>query len=508
MAGTAVAKAREETDHQFVSKDFAGVNTQAARTAIAEQEFSWLENVMPVGYANLKAVPYQGSPVATIGGVNITYMKYVNLANIDYLACFTAGGAGYVVNLGSFAVTLIGAAGTFVGTVACSQWKNSELLIVASNNYWSWDTGAGLVVLGGTTSAPTAGSTIGTFAGSVWIGMGRTVSFSAPGSYTDVQSADAGGSFIISDETLHSNINSMVVANNFLYIVGDASFNVISDVRVVGGVTLFSNTNVSALIGSNLPLSVFPFYRSIAFATRYGFYVLNGATPQKISDHLDGIIPLIDYTNMVSGDVANIFGILCISFLFTYKDPLLGSRPLLAIFFNKKWFFASQGNTLTLIAGGFQSGTPALFGTDGANIWKLFSDTSSNISSTIQTALWPMKAPTNMKEPQKAGVEITTAAVTTSVNLSLDSDFGTAPITLTGSNVGYWVNNAGTSGAWINNATTQGQWVGSGFQIYQGDAEFKGRYVGYTMTTTAPAYAVNGFLMQYQMSTPWATRAS
>ena len=206
--------------------------------------------------------------------------------------------------------------------------------------------------------------------------------------------------------------------------------------------------------------------------------------------------------------MANIFNILCISFLFTYKDPMLGSRPLLAIFFNKKWFFASQGSALSIVTGGFQNGTPGLFGTDGSNIWKLFSDTSSNIATTIQTALWPMKSPTRMKEPQKAGVEITTAAVTTAVSLSLNSDFGVVPIALSSTNLGQWVNNAGTLGNWVNNAAVQGQWVASGFQIYQGDASFKGRYLGYTMTATAPGFAVNGFLMQYQISTPWATKAS
>lgn len=510
MPQKAPAHVREETDHEFVMKDFAGVNTQATRTAIAESDFSWLENVIPIGFANLKAVPYQGTPVATIAAVSINYLRYVNISNTDYLLCFTSGGSGHAVNLSTFVVTLIAAGGTFTGTVATAQWKNERTLIIASNNYWSWDPGGGLVALGGTTGAPSAGSTIATFAGRVWTSSGRTVTFSAPNSYQDFQTASSGGSFIITDETLHSNINQMITANNFLYIFGDASINVVSDVRLGTGApipTLFSNTNVSALIGSNLALSVFPYYRTIAFATKYGFYALYGATPQKISDNLDGVIPLIDFTKPVSGDVANIYNILCLSFLFNYRDPA-GARPLIALFFNKKWFFASQGSGLTLIGGGFQSGTPALFGTDGTNIWKLFSDTTSNISTTIQTALWPMKVPTRMKEAQKAGVEITTAAITTSVTLTLDSDFGTIPITLSSTNTGQWINGAGVLGNWINGAAVQGGWITSGFQIYQGDAEFKGRYVGYTMTATAPGYSVNGFLMQHQISTPWATKAS
>ena len=48
------ALSAEGLDQDFFTKDFAGVNTQAQRTAIDEKEFSWLENVMPVGYANLR----------------------------------------------------------------------------------------------------------------------------------------------------------------------------------------------------------------------------------------------------------------------------------------------------------------------------------------------------------------------------------------------------------------------------------------------------------------------
>lgn len=182
-------------------------------------------------------------------------------------------------------------------------------------------------------------------------------------------------------------------------------------------------------------------------------------------------------------------------------------RALLALHLNKKWFFASQGDNLTLVAGGFQGGTPALFGTDGTNFWRLFSDPNIEIRTRIQTALWPMKKPTSMKEAQKAGVEITTMAVPTSVTLTLDSDFGSIPATFFASNGLVWLNQVGNPIPWVNNVGTIIQWAASGLLIFQGDAEFKGRYLGYTMTSTSPGFAVNGFLNGYQLSTPWATKA-
>lgn len=559
----------------FPLKDFLGVNTQANRTAIAENQFAWLENVMPIGYANLRVVPYQGAPVATIAAVTINYWKYVNINNTDYLIVLTAGGAAYAVNLGTFAQTTIAVATTFTGTVAVAQWKNERVLFIAGNGYFDWDgttfttdsatftftgsisttvltvtvagaqplavgqvlSGAGgggvtagtyitaiLTGTGGvgtyrvsasqsvtsttitaTPTAPSAGSTIATFSGRVWIGNGRTVTFSAPGSYTDFQTVDAAGSFTITDETLHSQINAMFTANNFLYIFGDASINIVSNVQVTGSpaVTVFSNTNVSALIGSNLPASIFPFYRLIPFATRYGFYVLSGSTPEKISNDLDGIIPLIDFTKPVSGDVANIFGSLCMCFSFVYKDPVQGPRQLQAVFYNKKWFFTSQGNSLSLVTGGFQSGTPAIFGTDGTNIYQLFSDTASNITSMVQTALWPMKKPTVIKAVQKAGIEVTSPTTLVSITATVDTENSSNNLSFSAANVLEWTNNSGAVVTWQNNSGATVDWAVAGFQFFASDNEQVGRYYGMTLTSQSPGFIYNGIMSQYEESANW-----
>lgn len=555
----------------FPLKDFLGVNTQANRTAIAENQFSWLENVMPVGYANLRVVPFQGVPVQTIVGVTINYWKYVNVNLTDYLIVTTTAGGAYAINLSTYAKTTIAAASTFTGTVAVAQWKNERVLFIAGNGYFDWNgttfttdsatftftgsittnvmtvtvagsqplavgqgiSGAGVTsgaritavltgsggigtysvtsadvgseALTATPTAPAAGSTIATFAGRVWVGNGRTVTFSAPGSYTDFNTTDAAGSFTITDETLHSNINCLLTANNFLYIFGDSSVNMVSDVRVVGSpaVTVFSNVNVSALIGSNLPYSIFPFYRTIAFATRYGFYGMSGSTPQKLSDDLDGIIPLIDFTQTVSGDVANLFSILCGCFAFTYNDPIVGARKLLAIFFNKKWFFASQGNNLTIVAGGFQSGTPAIFGTDGSNIYKLFSDSASNIQSTVQTALWPMKKPTAIKNVEKGGVEVTSGGAPVTVSATMDTEINTLELNLSNTNTATWVNSSGATVTWTNSASAAVDWISSGFQFFASDSEQVGRYYGMTVVSNSPAFTYNGIMSQFEDGPNW-----
>lgn len=651
----------EDKKTDLAVKDFLGVNTQAGRTAIAENEFAWLENLMPVGYANLKAVPHQGVAVATMPASSVSYWKYINLSNTDYLAIFSADGAGRLLNLNSFAFTTIGAAATFTFPVACAQWENDTLLIVDAGNYYAWNgttllkngsvigvtvtapgsgysavatiafTGGGglgaaasaammlvatpglaapgtgyqvgdiLTLAGGTssvaaqlrvdtiggagditggsiytagsytvlpaspntptgghgtgcqltlntwgvesatvtnggtvpyTSAPTVtfsaatsaatgtadlivgpdgGQTIATFAGRVWIGNNRTVSYSAPASFIDFTTGSAGGSFIVTDETLHSNITAMLTANNFLYLFGTSSINVISDVRVTGtpAVTVFSNTNIEAIIGTDLPYSIFPYYRTIGFATRFGFYALLGATPQKISDALDGMYGLINFSNAVSADVARIHNILCMAFLFRYNDPAVnGGRALLAVYFNKKWFFSSQSDSLKLGICGFQGGVPSFFATDGVSIYKLFSDASRPVRTKIITPLWPMKEPTRTKQVLKGGVELTSGDVVTTIDMQVDTDTSSYPLQLTGDNLGQWANSAGVLDGWVNNAGTVGYWITTGFQIFQGDIEAYGRYVGYTITSSSPAYSIEGLLMQIERKANWATKAT
>jgi len=155
---------------------------------------------------------------------------------------------------------------------------------------------------------------IASFQGRVWIAQGRTVFYSAAGSYNDFVTVSA-GNLNLQDDTLHSKITALISANNFLYVFGDDSINVFSDVRVgTTGLTTFTNTNVSASVGSRRIEAIFPYFRSLLFMNDYGVYALVGATTTKLSDPLDGIFPLIDFTQPVSGGQVLLNNILCAAF--------------------------------------------------------------------------------------------------------------------------------------------------------------------------------------------------
>ena len=339
-------------------------------------------------------------------------------------------------------------------------------------------------------------SDVSSFQGRVWLSQGRTVFYSAAGQYNDFISISA-GNVQITDDTLHSNISALISANNFLYVFGDDSINVFSDVRVTTtGNTLFTNTNVSASTGSVYYDGIFPYFRSLLFINDYGIFALIGATVSKISDALDGVFPLIDFTQPVSGGQVLVNNILCAAFNVYYNDPAQGTRPIQLVFFDKKWFVTSQG-TLKHVTPVSTAKKLYLYGTGNTNLLSLYSDSTSNINTTIKSALWPMQDTIRTKQALKFALEAT-ANLAATFNVTVDSETNTSPVYVL-SNVIYWTNNSGVAISWTNNLSSIIQWTGgSGYQLYKSDAQQYGKYLGLTITSSSPSFTLNTMEMEYE----------
>ena len=639
-------------------KDFAGVNTQADRTAIKQSQFSWLENIIPIGPGNLACVPAPSGALASTVSTILSW-EYVNLNGNDRLIIFLTDGSAYQFDLVSTLVQ-IAPTSTFTGTPRASQWKNERALIIATNGYWSWD-GSSLVVLfnlvqgftitapgsgytsvpsigfsggggsgaaataiiglvavsisaagtgyavgdvlnltGGTsivqsqvqvtttgaggsvtavaiktagnytvmpanpvattggfgtgctltaiwglagitltnagtgytstptvsvtggggsgatvtailTSAPSTGTAIATYAGHVWIASGRTITYSAPGSYADFSVADGGGSTIITDEAFHSNITGLCANNNYLYVTSVNGINLISNVNVpasgaAAGLTTFSNVNITNAVGTNFPASLVGYQRAVVFADSYGFHGIFGATVKKMSDDIDGTFPNIDTTKPISCGLALVLSNVVPCFLFQYFDPLNGgvSRPLLACNHNGKWWMASQGSTLTMVVGTYVGDKPTLFGTDGIRIYKLFSDTSASITSAAYTALMPMDAPWETKQALKIGMEVTSPNLVVG-SVYCQSETGSSLPINAQNNTFIFTNSSGQTVTFYNNANQVVNFLNTGLNLFQGNVEVYGRYLGAYWTSTSPGYKINGFNLQFKGRAEWGS---
>jgi len=574
-----MATQEQKKDYKVV-KDFVGINTKANRTAIKEEEFSWLENAMPIGHANVRVVPAPTTVAGVTFAASVVYSTYGNLGVTNYYIAFLSDGSAVQVRVSDGTKTTIGSAGTFsTSGVQASQWNNTLIIIIdPTNGYFQWDgtnlvsvgsltfaisgTGTGytaattatvaasdqagaggvtanisLTITGGaitavslantgntagtgyTTLHPTVtigspgsgqtitatkvsqpGSCIASYAGRVWIANGRVLYYTASLTNNDFFSTSA-GNIVFNDSTLIGNITQIVSANNFLYVFGTNSINVISDVRVstTTGATLFTNTNISASVGTDLPYAMMPYFRSIVFMNRYGVYALVGSTTSKLSDALDGVFPYIDFTKTVSAGQVLVYNILCAAFNFYVNSSFPygsgGARWVQAVYFDKKWFFTSQ-NAITFITSIPVSGSAVLFTTTGTDLQRTYQDSTLAISSYIQPALYGMGNIIRDKTALKFGVEAILASTSgNSLTVTVDSENATSPsVTLSNYTTVIWQNSSFATVGWINTSNATVSWGNAslGYYLYRYDAEMWGKYISLTITSTSPNWTMSG----------------
>jgi len=503
-AGVVVAVTITEPGSGYLNVPTVGFSSGAA-TATA---------VLTKGTVNSITLTNAGTGYTSPPTITLTGGSGANAAAICQLVTFktgtlsvlvTNGGSGYGAS-GSFFVTVTGTGGT--GANASAIVSGGAVTQVIMNNPGSGYTAAGTVTFGGSGSNASGTvilnsdeiASVATFSGRTWVAAGRTVYYSAAGSYSDFTSVSA-GNFPITDSTLHGNIKSLLSANNFLYIFGEDSINVFSDLRVSNiGTTLFTNTNVSASVGSNLRYAVFPYFRSVLFMNNYGIYALVGSTTSKLSDQLDGIFPFIDFTLPITGGQVLLNNILCAAFNFYLKSTYpyaTGGRFIQCVFFEKKWFITSQG-ALTYVTSAPVGGVINLYGVADKSLFRLYASATANVSSEIQTALSPMKDPIRTKQALKFGIEATLTTGGT-FNVTVDSEVGSSP-TYVLNNLVTWYNNLGTTITWINNSSVTIGWLTSnGYALYKSDAQQYGKYLGLTMTSTDPGFVVNTFEFEHEL---------
>ena len=352
------------------------------------------------------------------------------------------------------------------------------------------------------------GTGIATFSGRTWIADGRTVYYSAADTYNDFISVSSG--FItLTDSTLRTDIAAIIAANNFLYIFGEDSINVFSDVRVNSntGETIFTNTNVSASIGSGFKYAIFPYFRSMLFMNRYGIYALVGATTSKISDDIDGIFPEVDFSKPITSGQVLLNNILCASWTFTYNEQTNGTitpREIQAVFFDRKWFFTSQGDTITRTASAVISGNIIMYGTTGQDFIKFYQNDTNGIDWEVVSALWPMGDPIRDKQSLKVGIEATLSSGFANFAAYIDSENQQSPPILFQNSID-WTNNSNQVVQWTNSSGTPIGWTsttvlgGTDYYLYRSDAKMYGKYLGITLTGETTPFTINGFQLEHEL---------
>lgn len=505
-------KARGEEQKLYkIARDFEGVNAQSQRTAIGDNEFSYMENLQPVGYANLKTVPNISASLINYGADSIYWMQSANINNIEYILLFATNGKIFAYNVSANTSSHINAATPLSGSNSrMAQWKGGTAgvaLFIDSTGYYSWNGTTFATITGA--GVPTSGTDIAVFSNRVWIVSGRILYFSAADDYTATGwAAGSGTGFTnLTDSTIRSNVQRLFAANGYLYIFGLTSVNVISDVRVPSGGTdpIFTNLNIQSIVGTDQPASVFTWGRTLMFATRYGAHGIDGAEAARVSAKIDGIWQNIDFTQSISGGSVMINNILCAAYLLKWNEPgAAAARTVIAMFQDGKWWFGNMGSAVTFMVSAMRDNTPTLYGLIGNQLYRFFSDTTTSAASTVSSALWNMGDPLTDKQLIRFGFEATITSYGASTfsatidtendEVSTDLDIGTI----------IWQNNSLSTVNWLNNSNTPVSWVNTNYQLFNGDATAYGKYLGLTFSATSGSiYQLSGFLIEYEMRARW-----
>jgi hypothetical protein len=137
----------------FEIRKWGGIDTKADRTAIDDNDFSWLENMMPIGDGNMQCLFANAAPLYTASGVTILEFYWFNISRpaslggdaIGSWLFFSDGSSGVVGgSFGSEFTTF--ASGVFATSPTLPdfvQWGSSGLLLLDSVALRAWDLSSG-----------------------------------------------------------------------------------------------------------------------------------------------------------------------------------------------------------------------------------------------------------------------------------------------------------------------------------------------------------------------------
>lgn len=505
-------------------RQMVGVNTQASRTAIPDEYFYNLENVIPIGPQNAHVVPNISASLHDYSTDSIYWSQGLNLNGVEYLVNFATNGKVFLYNIGAATSAQINVGHLLSGALSqCTQWKNTQILFIDSTGYYNYDGTTFAQITG--TGVPSAGNAIAVYASRVWIAQGRVLYCSGVDDYsaTSWTAANGAAAINLTDPQIRSTIYRLIPANGYLYIFSVTAINAISDVYVPSGASpptpVFTNQNLQALIGTDQPASVIPYDRNVMFASRYGIHNLIGVNAPKVSVDIDGTWQYADFSQNISAGQVVVSNILCGAFLMKRaNDPVFGSNTIVVLWFNRDdtnpttgvvnatdiWWFANFG-ALTYIVQGVVNNVPALFGFIGNKLYQLFGDATTAPATQVWSKLWPMEDEIAKKQVIQVGFEADFFIYGTALKLFVDTASSSSDSNInTSVSLGQWINTAGQSGQWINAALTMGGWAAPGLFLLSGIAPPAwDRHVGLRLTSVGYSYELHLLAMDYKLGDRW-----
>jgi hypothetical protein len=356
--------------------------------------------------------------------------------------------------------------------------------------------GTGLFTIGagapkGTTVDPNGKGPrdIAAFEGRVWLVSGnRGLIFSGPGSFTTFESVYAGGATTMPDSVFPGNITTIHAAVQLLWIFGPGAINTLSNVQVVSGLTVFQNENLVAGTGTAMAASVQPLFRSLMFLSPPGVYAILGATPQKLSDALDGLMPDVEPVGPAPAAVFNLNELLCYGVLV----DVAGQRRIL-VYSRPTWFVAEQGADLQCLTSVLRTdGQIQPWGATATQILPLFASDVGDWDVRLKMFDFGMftRRDTARRVAAQASVLVPTA--TANLAIEIENETQAVPVGHAVTSEVTWINNAGVLTPWVNTSAGSVTWGMSGELVYYTETKVSGNLLSVHLFGRASAPLILG----------------
>lgn len=487
-------------------REFRGMNYTDSRTTIDDNEFEWLENLMPIGKGNLQTVPPRGPAIGTATGVHVSLWGFnlrVGGINTPFLYVVRADGGIHQIHSVTGITTTVCAPGVMSANTRLAVWRDTHILFIdPTKGYAKWD-GTIFTII----DAAKTGRGLAVFEGRAWLlSASRSITFTAPNTFDDFTAASGAGVVTITDSAFPGEITELESALQQLWVVGAGAINAISNVVTSGSplITTFSIVNIVSSIGSAYPYTVTSFLRTFLLLSPIGVYAIVGATPQKLSDKLDRLFPLLRLDTRFdwSAAVGNLFNVFTWMALVVLRDPITGQdRPVLLCFSQGKWFLASQDPGLVFIASlTSTAGRPEVWGTNGTEVFKLFGG-EGVVHYRLRTKLYEFGSMAQWNEWLKIGLDFTSDAIMTPEAVC-ETERVSRVVPLINASTGIVFVGAGPI-TFVGAAAIT--FVATGLQLVRQNITpgLIGRYLGLTLDGTSPAWTLSGIAMLTKPMREW-----
>jgi hypothetical protein len=450
--------------------EFHGVNQQVPRQSIDDQEEFWNENFFAIGPGNLRTCWGPSDPIYKApDGVEILRIFFGFYGNqtppfgapppgrLGWL--FLSNGDIAEVDLDTQRVTVIPDVWLPIAPffwASAKVWRPrfvgnepgeiGGVLFASPLGLFAWDgsllSGPGDPAPDWLTNADVRGDgpfdmpiglpgiyTMEVYQNRLWVAGKNVISWSAPENGADFDPNTGGGSQGYFGDKLVYTYQDLQASAGYLFVYGDSSTDMISNVQLSGSgtltspfVTQFNYSNVDPQVGHGFPRPVGKWRRyfnlcnglqlgppispPIPVPARGAVYVQIGGDMHTISDKISGLWETLDISTFYpTFAAATMYGLPVQLLNGRFTDPFGVTRSMILMWHGHEqgqgfWNIASQNLELTNIGTYEENSVLMPFGTDGKYLYRLFARPDPTLPKRLSTKSFRGKGESGMSIKQ------------------------------------------------------------------------------------------------------------